>query len=159
VRRRRDLTGRPPAYVTAYYTSNGRYADATYGLTNGIASGPLIASASSVVGGNGVYTYSTGFSNETWEASNYYVDMSFTPTAPTPYLILSFNPPDPSIPATAPVGTAVTTITATWSNGSPFTRTLGFRGTGTYSNDNGTFAISGNTLIVNRPLSAYTNRV
>ena len=39
------------------------------------------------------------------------------------------------------------TITAAWSDGSPFTGTLGFAAP--YSNDQGTFAISGNNLIVN----------
>jgi hypothetical protein len=46
------------------------------GLTNGASNGPLIAPASSQVGGNGVYTYSTGFPNQTWQDSNYYVDVS-----------------------------------------------------------------------------------
>jgi hypothetical protein len=135
------------SYVAAYYTSNGRYADDLYGLSNGKASGPLTASASSAVGGNGVYTYSTGFPHQTWEASNYYVDVLFTPTAPTRYLTLSFSPLSPSISAAAPAGTVVTTITAAWSDGSPFTGTLGF---GTpYSNDSGAFAISGNNLVIN----------
>jgi hypothetical protein len=134
-------------YVAAYYTSNGRYPDDTNGLENAKTNGALTAPASSVVGGNGVYTYSTGFPNQTWYASNYYVDVSFTPTAPTPYLTLSFNPPNPSVSATAPAGTVVTTITAAWSNGSPFTGSLGFASP--YSNDNATFTISGNDLIIN----------
>jgi hypothetical protein len=133
-------------YIAAYYTSNGRYAGDNYGLTAGKTNGPLTAPASSAVGGNGVYTYSTNFPNQTWRATNYYVDVSFTPTTPTPYMTLSFNPPNPSISATAPTGTVVTTITAKWSNGSPFTGTLGFASP--YSNDNGTFAISGNDLII-----------
>jgi hypothetical protein len=56
-------------YVAAYYASNGDYADDTGtsgGLTNGASNGPLIAPASSQVGGNGVYTYSRGFPNQTW---------------------------------------------------------------------------------------------
>ena len=64
-------------YVAAYYTSNGDYADDEYtngGLTNGASNGPLIAPASSQVGGNGVYTYSTGLPNQTWHDSNYYVE-------------------------------------------------------------------------------------
>src|SRR5438270_7919601 len=69
-------------YVAAYYTGNGQYADDQYGLTNGTTSGPLIAPASAQVGGNGVYTYSTGFPTQVWNNSNYYVDISFTPTAP-----------------------------------------------------------------------------
>jgi hypothetical protein len=45
------------------------------------------------------------------------------------------------------LGSAVATITATWSDGSPFTGTLSFGAP--YSNDNATFAISGNNLIIN----------
>lgn len=132
-------------YVAAYYTSNGRYADDTNGLANGKTNGPLIASASSAVGGNGLYTYSTGFPNQTWYASNYYVDVLLTPTGPS--LILNFNPASPSISSTAPLGSVVATINPTWSDGSAFTGTLSFAQP--YSNDNGTFSISGNNLIVN----------
>jgi hypothetical protein len=145
-------------YVAAYYTSNGRYADDTNGLANGKTSGPLTASASSAVGGNGVYTYSTGFPNQTWYASNYYVDVLFTPTGPS--LVLNFNPANPSISATAPVGSVVATINPTWSNGSAFTGTLFFAQP--YSNDQGIFTISGNNLIVNPSgpgLSADANTV
>jgi hypothetical protein len=133
-------------YIAAYYTSNGRYVANNYGLTSGATHGPLTAPAGSTVGGNGVYTYSTGFPNQIWYASNYYVDLSFTPTAPTPCLTLSFNPPNPTISTTTPVGTVVATMTAPWSNGSPFTGTFGFASP--YSNDQGTFAISGNSLII-----------
>jgi hypothetical protein len=134
-------------YVAAYYTSNGYYPDGYYGLTNGAINGPLVAPASGVSGGNGVYVYAKGFPTSTWEDSNYYVDVSFTPSAPTPYLTLSFNPPNPSIASNAPAGTAVATIAATWSDGTPFTGTLSFGVP--YSNDNATFAIFGNSLIVN----------
>ena len=47
-----------------YYTSNGKYAMDSSGLTNGHSAGPLLAPASETVGGNGVYTYSTGFLNQ-----------------------------------------------------------------------------------------------
>jgi hypothetical protein len=77
-------------YVAAYYTGNGNYAGDQYGLTNGATNGPLVAPASRVSGGNGVYVYSTGFPKQTWNDSNYYVDVWFTPSAP--YLIMSFSP-------------------------------------------------------------------
>lgn len=134
-------------YIASYYTSNGRYPDGYYGFTNGASYGPLTAPASSAVGGNGVYYYGKGFPNQTWEASNYYVDVAFTPTAQAGYLTLSFNPAKPSIANTTPLGSTVATITAAWSDGSPFIGTLGFAAP--YSNDHGTFAISGNNLIVN----------
>jgi hypothetical protein len=132
-------------HIAAYYTSKGRYADDSYGLTKGKTNGLLIAPASSVVGGNGVY--STGFPQQVWEDSNYYVDVAFTPTTPTLSLTVTFNPPNPSISVDAPAGTVVATITAAWNDGSPFTGSLGFAAP--YSDDHGTFAISGNNLIIN----------
>jgi hypothetical protein len=112
-----------------------------------VTAGPLAAPASATVGGNGVYYYGNGFPRSTWEASNYFVDVLFTSTVVTPYLKLSVNPTNPSIASSAPKGSVVTTITASWSDTSPFTATLSFGPP--YSNDNVTFAISGNNLIVN----------
>ncbi len=134
-------------YIAAYYAPTGRYPDVYYGLTKGVTTGPLTAPASSTVGGNGVYYYGRGFPRSTWEDSNYFVDVLYAPAAPAPYLRLSFSPVNPSIASTAPAGTVVATITASWSNGSPFTGTLSFGAP--YSNDKATFAISGNRLIVN----------
>lgn len=134
-------------YIAAYYTSHGRYAVEKYGLKNGHSGGPLSAPASDTVGGNGVYTYSTGFPNETWYNSNYYVDVAFTPIASAQArLTLSFDPPNPRIVPSAPGGTVVATIIAAWSDGTPFTGTLGFGPP--FYNDAGTFAISGNKLII-----------
>jgi hypothetical protein len=104
--------------------------------------------ASNMVGGNGVYTYSTAFPNQTWDNSNYYVDVAFTSTASTPpHLVLSFNPPSPNILPNSPRGTVVTTITPAWSDGTPFTGTLDFGPP--HHNDGGTFAISAYKLIIN----------
>jgi len=134
-------------YVAAYYAPSGRYAETTNGLKAGGAVGTLNAPASATVGGNGVFFYGQGFPKKSSKASNYFVDVVFTPAAPTPYLQLSVNPPNPSIAASTPPGSSVATITATWSNGTPFTGMLSF--TSPYSNSSGTFAISGNSLIIN----------
>jgi hypothetical protein len=144
-------------YVAAYYCPVGEGAGDSNGLSNGVTNGVLTAPASSMVGGNGVYNPKNAFPSNSHQASNYYVDVLFIPTAAI--LSLSFNPPNPSIPANASARTIVTTITATWSDGSPFTGTLGFGGTGTYSNDNGTFAISGTNLILNSSVSGDANTV
>jgi hypothetical protein len=128
-------------YVAAYYTSNGRYADDSYGLTNGAGTAPLLAQASvpgSSVGGNGVYNYSTGFPTQTWQDSNYWVDVMFTPNNPT--LSLSFNPPSPSLDDSSPVGTPITQAVASWSNGAPFTGTYGL-----VDNDGGICVINPST--------------
>jgi hypothetical protein len=134
-------------YAAAYYAPSGQYTDVYYGLTNGATQGPLTAPASAAVGGNGVYVYANAFPTSTWEDSNYFVDVAFTPNAPAPSLTLAFNPPNPSVPSNAPAGTSIATITATSTDGTPFTGTLSFGPP--YSNDNATFAISGNQLIVN----------
>jgi Domain of unknown function (DUF4082) len=91
-------------YVAAYYTSNGRYAADKNGLTNGYSAGPLTVPPSGTAGGNGVYTYSTGFPSQTWDDSNYFVDVAFTPTASVPrHLTLRFDPPNPSIAPNLPL--------------------------------------------------------
>jgi Domain of unknown function (DUF4082) len=135
-------------YVAAYYTPNGRYAGDKFGLTGSRSAGPLTIPASAAAAGNGVYTYSEGFPDQAFENSNYYVDVAFTSAAPVPrQLVISFYPPNPSIPSDARPGTVVATIKATWSDGTPFTGTLSLGPP--YSTANAAFAISGNNLIFN----------
>jgi hypothetical protein len=134
-------------YVAGYYAPSGQYPDVYYGLNQGVTTGPLNVPANASVGGNGVYTYNQAFPRSSWEASNYFVDVLFTPAVATPYLTLSFNPASPSVASNAPGGTVVATISASWSDGSPFTGTLSFGAPN--SNDKAAFAISGNQLIVN----------
>jgi Domain of unknown function (DUF4082) len=133
-------------YVAAYFVSGGHYAGDNNGLAKGVTSGPLVAPGSAQVGGNGVYHYgaSIGFPNQTYQASNYWVDVSFTPSAPS--LLMSFSPSTPSIPANTPAGTAVATVNVSWSNGALFTGKLRFAPP--YSNDGRTFALSGNNIII-----------
>jgi hypothetical protein len=145
-------------YVAAYYSAAGQGAGVPYGLRQGVTTGPLIAPASSAVGGNGVYASKNAFPKNGYEASNFYVDVLFTPTAAS--LVLNFNPPNPSIPANMPLGSVVATIVPSWSDGSTFTGSLSFAQP--YSNDQGVFAISGSNLILSASgpgLSAYPNTV
>jgi hypothetical protein len=145
-------------YIAAYYSSVGRGAWDERGLSNGATNGPLTAPASSAAGGNGVYHYNNAFPSNSNDASNFYVDVMFTPTGRS--LALNFNPPKPSIPANAPLGSVVATITPAWSDGSPFSGTLSFAQP--FSNDQGSFAISGNNLILNPSgpgLSADANTI
>jgi hypothetical protein len=138
-------------YIAAYYTNNGRYADDQGGLANGAGQSPLFAQANGgSLGGNGVYTYSTSFPDDTWNQSNYWVDVVFTPSNPT--LMLSFTPPSPTVPANAPPGTVVAMVNASWSDGSPFTGTLSFGST--YGSDGGAFALSGHQIVVAGGLAA-----
>ena len=73
-------------YVASYFAPNGGYADnSAYFASSGVFNSPLYAPPSSAVsGGNGLYSYgsSAGFPASTYNASNYWVDVVFTSTAP-----------------------------------------------------------------------------
>jgi len=70
-------------YVASYSAPNGHYAgDAGYFAGHGVDSGPLHALADGVDGPNGVYRYGpsgSGIPNSSWQSSNYWVDVTFTP--------------------------------------------------------------------------------
>jgi hypothetical protein len=72
-------------------------------------------------------------------------------TTATSTLQLSDSPSTPTVSADAAVGTVVTTLTASWSNGAPFTGTLSF--VSPNNNDGGLFALSGNNVVVNGSLA------
>jgi hypothetical protein len=133
-------------YISSYFSNIGRGAWDEFGLTMGVTNGPLTAPASSAVGGNGVYRYNNRFPNNSNNASNFWVDVLFNPTVPTPYLILSLNPPNPGIADNAPIGTLLAEIVTTMSDGSPFTGSLAF--SQPYSNDGGVCAIQGRQVIL-----------
>ncbi|EIC28174.1 DUF4082 domain-containing protein [Methylomicrobium album] len=67
-------------YVASYVAPVGRYsADVNY-FNSAVTSGPLTAPSNAAAGGNGVYRYGTGgFPTDTFQASNYWVDVLFTP--------------------------------------------------------------------------------
>jgi hypothetical protein len=83
-------------YVASYQAPNGRYSADQGGLTTSHIRGPLTALASGPAGGNGVYRYGTGFPNQSWNDSNFWVDAIFTtaggaPTG-TPPVVTSMEP-------------------------------------------------------------------
>jgi Domain of unknown function (DUF4082)/Putative Ig domain len=72
-------------YVVSYHANAGHYAlDESYFATTGTDNGPLHALVSGGAGGNGLYRYgaSSVFPNLSWNASNYWVDVVFQPSAP-----------------------------------------------------------------------------
>ena len=99
-------------YVASYHTTTGFYAATNSGLTAGVDNVPLHALSNAAGGGNGVYLYGAGaFPNQTYQASNYWVDVVFAPGADTT---------PPTVTATAPASgatgvNAATTVTATFS--------------------------------------------
>jgi hypothetical protein len=72
-------------YVASYHTNTGHYADDTGFFTNGVDNAPLHALQDGVSGANGVYAYgaSSVFPNNSFQASNYWVDVVFSPTTTT----------------------------------------------------------------------------
>ena len=78
-------------YVASYHAPNGGYAaDGAYFANSGVDNPPIHLLQNGVSGGNGVYAYGPGgFPTQTWNSTNYWVDVVLTTsvgpdtTAPT----------------------------------------------------------------------------
>lgn len=71
-------------YVASYHTNSGHYGhDVGYFQSKGTDNGPLHALKAGVDGGTGLFTYGSGgqFPLYSWNASNYWVDVTFTASA------------------------------------------------------------------------------
>jgi len=68
-------------YVVSYLAPKGHYAGDNGGLSSQVDSAPLHALADGASGGNGVYAYGSTsvFPTATYGATNYWVDVVFTP--------------------------------------------------------------------------------
>ena len=87
-------------YVASYFAPRGGYpADVGYFARAGVRSGPLEAFADDATGHNGVYRYGDagGFPDQSYESSNYWVDVVFVPGDLPP--VSFWN--DTSLPRTA----------------------------------------------------------
>lgn len=106
------------AYVVSYHTNAGHYSfNGGYFAATGFDNGPLHALANGVSGGNGVYAYgsSSAFPTNSYNSSNYWVDVLFSP-APAPTLqSIAVAPLNPSIATGA---TQQFTAIGTYSDGS-----------------------------------------
>ena len=69
-------------YVASYHAPNGNYSVNLSALQSQIVNSPLRALQDGADGGNGVYLYgpNVAFPSQTWQASNYWVDVVFTPS-------------------------------------------------------------------------------
>jgi len=65
-------------YVVSYYTPSGFYAFDPQYFSAAYTNSPLRALANGEDGGNDVYQYGGGFPNQTYNATNYWVDVVFT---------------------------------------------------------------------------------
>ena len=69
-------------YVASYFAPNGNYAaNSAFFATSGVDTPPIHLLRDGVSGGNGVYNYGAGsaFPSSTYNATNYWVDVLFTP--------------------------------------------------------------------------------
>ena len=68
-------------YVVSYHTNTGHYAlNPVAFAVSGVDSSPLHALANGFDGPNGLYLYAVGgFPSESFNASNYWVDIVFVP--------------------------------------------------------------------------------
>jgi hypothetical protein len=135
-------------YVAAYYAPTGQWAVTQHGLNQAVSNGPLIAAAAASVGGNGVYKNGEVFPTIGHQNTNYFVDVTYVPTGT--FLGIISNPPNPTIPSTAPLGSVIAQLSGTWSDGSPFTGTLSF-GPPNYS-AGGVYALDTNNNLTINPL-------
>ena len=87
-------------YIASYHSPNGFFEFDHAGMTNGVARPPMRAPADAAAGGNGVYKWgSAGFPDQTYGATNYWVDATFERTIPP-------DTKGPTVTATAPAAAA-----------------------------------------------------
>jgi hypothetical protein len=97
-------------YVVSYYTTVGYYAVTEPGLAAEVANPPLRALADGEDGPNGVYKYgASGFPTDTYNASNYWVDVVFVSDDSKPPAPVASGT-DPTLPQLT-VDTTMPTIT------------------------------------------------
>jgi len=67
-------------YVVSYHTTTGHYSFSGQAFATQFDNAPLHALASGASGGNGVYLYGAGgaMPNQSFNAANYWVDVTFT---------------------------------------------------------------------------------
>lgn len=95
-------------YVTSYYAAGGRFAFSPGYFSTAASRPPLTGLASGVDGGNGVYKYgaSSAFPNETYNSTNYWVDVKFERSLPA-------DTRPPTVSAVTPAGGATDVATTT----------------------------------------------
>ncbi len=94
-------------YVASYHTDVGFYAaDSAYFAASGVDNPPLRALANGVEGGNGLYVYSasSAFPTDSYNATNYWVDVVFTTS-------LAPDTTPPTVTVTSPISGTVATGT------------------------------------------------
>jgi fibronectin type 3 domain-containing protein len=95
-------------YVAGYLAPNGHYSANGPSLATAVDNPPLHAEAGETSGGDGVYAYGSGvsFPTNTYLASNYWVDVLFTPPPP---------PQPPGAPTNVSATAGFGSATVSWS--------------------------------------------
>ena len=100
-------------YVASYHSTSGHYSDDENYFSTGVDRAPLHALADGVSGVNGAYAYGSAskFPNLSFNSSNYWVDVVFTPsggdtTAPT---VTTFTIPSTANTLTVPISSFTAT--------------------------------------------------
>jgi hypothetical protein len=91
-------------YVASYHTNTGFYAADQNSFATNIGNPPVRALASAGNGGNGVYIYGSGsaFPTNSWNSTNYWVDVVFNTTAQLPTATPTPTAAPTSTPMTCP---------------------------------------------------------
>lgn len=119
-------------YIISYHSAAGYFADTYAYFTSSVDNPPLHALADGQDGPNGVYVYSAGagFPTQSYNASNYWVDVVFDTSAGVdlmPPTVDSVNPPDSS--TAVPIQTSViATFSEALDAGTVSTATFELRG-------------------------------
>ncbi len=101
-------------YVASYHTASGMYAGDNGGFASaGVDNAPLHALRDGLDGPNGVYAYgaASAFPSNTYQSSNYWVDVVFTTTPPADTTAPTVTSTSPAAGATGlPTTTAVSAV-------------------------------------------------
>jgi hypothetical protein len=133
-------------YVASYFTTAGHYAITQGGLSSAVASGPLTAEAD-----GGVYAYGSTnmFPTNTYDASNYWVDVVYTTQGPTVTASSPLNgqtsvptDTDPSVIFNEPTQASTIQITLTGPGSTSVPGSVSYNS----STDSATFTPSGGPL-------------
>ncbi len=138
----------------ASYQSNGSYAVTPNYFSTSHGSGPLTAPASGTSGGNGVYAYGSGneFPNQSYNATNYWVDVVYEPASGNQAPVAS-NDSGLSTESNTPLVIQASTLLANDSD--PNGDALAITGVSTASNGDAVFDAQANTITFT-PTSGYS---
>jgi hypothetical protein len=101
-------------YVASYFAPNGNYAgDNNFFGSTGVSNGPVQLLQNGVSGGNGVYQYgsASGFPSQSFNATNYWVDVVFTTTTGPDTTAPTVTARSPALGATSVATSAAVTAT------------------------------------------------